>query len=66
MQTVEACGDIIILYRTTLTGVDHQGRKAWKLVELNHDYLDDDDDDDVMIVASPFLSVMVQFMTCWF
>ena len=30
-------------YRTTLIGVDHQGQKAWKLVELNHDYLDDDD-----------------------
>ena len=30
-------------FRTTLISVDHQGRKAWKLVELNHDYLDDDD-----------------------
>ena len=31
-------------FRTTLILVDHQERKAWKLVELNHDYLDDDDD----------------------
>ena len=30
-------------FRTTLISVDHRERKAWKLVELNHDYLDDDD-----------------------